>query len=96
MIALPQGPKQMAHGSPKKRAPDPRYELLEHLSEAKMPYRSEAPEVIGDLMSLHAAGLIEGEMPQSAWHGHVHGWSGPAVVHRLTKLGFSVAKLRRT
>lgn len=60
-----------------------------------MPYRSDVSKVIGDLMALHAAGLIEGEMPLPAWKGYVRGWSGPAVVHRLTKLGFSLARLRR-
>lgn len=69
--------------------------LLEQLSLSGMPYQSDVPEVISDIMALHAAGLIEGDMPQPAWKDHVPGWSGPTVVYRVTKLGLSWSRKHR-
>lgn len=43
------------------RATNSRYALLEQLSVGGMPIQTDVPELVSDLISLHAAGLIEGD-----------------------------------
>jgi len=63
------------------------FELLKRLSCEKLPVNVEAQEDIDKLLILHAAGLIEADIPESKEQRGYHTYAGQTIVMKVTQRG---------